>query len=587
MNSDNILKNLSPILLALMVFAVLGVAISEVHSFDVFWQLQNGRYMAETSAFIRSDTFTLAADVPRHEHTWLHSLVLYGLYKIAGYGAISVFKGVIVTLTALFLVLAARRRESSWIAIILLLPVFLLTSSGWLERPQLWTFLFSAVFIWALESQMFKSSWRLLWLLPLMIFWSNLHAGSILAIALVFAYMVGDTGQSLLRKQFSWLGTQKLLVLVFGILLAGLVNPYPSRWFNTLLGSYRLGASVDKTGKVIGSSTAVFNMDWTPTTFQNEPLFFYLLGLSCIIVILGWRRARLADICLLIGLALMGTKLVRHIPFFYMGMVAILPAYLDAAVDPVRLRLPAIYRKISLLALCCLAVFVFWDLWQPIHKIYGTFNTGLRAWHYPIEATEFVEEHKLSKNIYNTYDWGGYMAFKLFPDYLMFWDGRQNSSEMFQLGWNVMAGKPDWEDILDKFGVNTIVTRASTIDTGQKYPLLDRLRESEHWVLVLNAESSMVFVRNGSMSKSWIRKYSRPKDLMDDTILSESHLMVRVNPNRFMAWWEMAQIYTKRRQYKEALFALEQHLKRSPRRSSAAEQLYYQLTQVTKGSRNQ
>ena len=47
-----------------------------------------------------------------------------------------------------------------------------------------------------------------------------------------------------------------------------------------------------------------------------------------------------------------------------------------------------------------------------------------------IAAGEFVEEHKLARNIYNTYDWGGYMAFKLFPDYLMFWDGRQDSAEM-------------------------------------------------------------------------------------------------------------------------------------------------------------
>ena len=62
-----------------MLLAVLAVSISVVHSFDVFWQLQNGRYMVETMSMIRTDTFTLAADVPRHEHTWLHSLILFGL----------------------------------------------------------------------------------------------------------------------------------------------------------------------------------------------------------------------------------------------------------------------------------------------------------------------------------------------------------------------------------------------------------------------------------------------------------------------------------------------------------------------------
>ena len=91
---------------------------------------------------------------------------------------------------------------------------------------------------------------------------------------------------------------------------------------------------------------------------------------------------------------------------------------------------------------------------------------GLREWHYPIEATDFIQKHQLAPNLYNTYDWGGYLAWKLFPDYLVFWDGRQNSPEMFRLGFEVMTGQSGWEEILKRFYVQTIVTRASTYDTG-------------------------------------------------------------------------------------------------------------------------
>jgi len=163
---------------------------------------------------------------------------------------------------------------------------------------------------------------------------------------------------------------------------------------------------------------------------------------------------------------------------------------------------------------------------------------------------------------------------------LMFWDGRQNSAKMFQLGWNVMAGKPDWEQILNKFSVNTTVTRASTIDTGQKYPLLDRLAAHPDWYLVLNTESSMVFVKRGSVSDTWLKKHALPKKRIDDTVLSETHLMVKINANRYMSWWEMAQIYTRRKQYKNALFALKQYLARAPKRMPAAEKLHRQLTQA-------
>jgi hypothetical protein len=116
--------------------------------------------------------------------------------------------------------------------------------------------------------------------------------------------------------------------------------------------------------------------------------------------------------------------------------------------------------------------------------------------------------------------------------------------------------------------------------TGQKYPLLDRLATHPDWVLVFNTESSMVFVKRGSVSDAWLRKYARPKEQMDNTVLSEAHLMVKYNANRYMAWWEMAQIYAKRKQYKHALFALNQHLARSPQRTPAAERLQRQLVQA-------
>ena len=570
-------KYVSILIFGTMVFAVLAVAISEVHSFDVFWQLQSGKYIWQSKSMIHSDLFTLAKDVPRSEHTWLHSLILFGLYSLGGYATISVLKGTLITATLICLALVARRRSASWTAILLVLPVFMMTSGGWLERPQLWTFLFFALFLLVLQRFLEQQSWSVLWLFPLAIFWANVHAGSVLAAALLVAFLVGGVGDQFLPGTRAPFQLRKLLVASGLVALASVISPYPGYLMNTLLNVSKLGGSTDSSGNYTVSMAQKFNMDWTLTTFSNEPLFFYIMAGSVLIILLGWRRISLVDLCLLAGLAMMGMKLVRHIPFFYMGAIAILPAYLDQLAEPVRVRLPELYRKIAALVLCCVAVALFWTLWQPIYKVYGTFKTGLREWHYPIAATEFVQEHKLTKNIYNTYDWGGYMAFKLYPEYLMFWDGRQNSAEMFQNGWNVMAGKPNWKEILQRFDVNTIVTRASTIDTGQKYPLLDRLRASDDWHLVFNSESSMIFVRSGSVHPRWLKRHERPKEQIDNTVLSEANLMIRYNAGRYMAWWEMAQIYMKRKQYARAKFALEQHMARSPKRNPNAERMYNQL----------
>lgn len=578
MNCSRVILVSGPAIVCGMLAAILAVAISEIHSFDVFWQLQNGRYMFETGQMIRTDLFTLASDMPRHEHTWLHSLILFSLYKLFGYSAISVLKGGVVAATACVLVAVARKRSSSWLAISLVVPVFMLTSGGWLERPQLWTFLGTALFIWILEDYVKRPSWRLLWLLPIMVVWSNLHAGSILAVAITFAYLVGGTVQHLLQKDFTWRFLVQMTSVFVGVILAGMVNPYPNKWISVLLGSYSLGSGGDPSGK--GGEVnilAMYNMDWTHTTFQREPLFYYLLVVVLFVLLLGWKRLKVSDLCLLVGLALMGNKLVRHIPFFYFGVIAILPVCCDSFVAPIQKKIPKVLLHIARVILICLSIGLFVYLWQPSQNVYGTFNTGLREWHYPIKATEFVRENKLPKNIYNTYDWGGYMAFKLYPDYLMFWDGRQSSVDMFRYGWDLMAGKAGWQSILNKFDVKTIVTRGSTIDTGQKYPLLDRLRFSNDWSLVFAADSSLVFVRNDSMPLSWLKRHALPKERIDDTLLSEAHLMVKYNPNRYMAWWSMAEIYTKRKQFKHALFAIDQHLARSPNRNPMAEKMRKQI----------
>lgn len=570
--------------LVIGVVAVLAVAVSEVHSFDVFWQLQSGKYIWQTKSLIYTDLFTLAKDAPRVEHTWLHSLILFTAYSAFGYSGISVLKGLLVTATMVVLMAVARIRKASWWAILIVVPVFLKTAGGWLERPQLWTFLLFALFVLVFERFQLKRDWKILLVLPLILFWVNVHAGSVLAAALAAAYIVGAMGQLALKKNLEQSGLLRL-VLAVGLMFVGAqITPYPNQFFRTLLGVGKLGGrAATSSGSANGDApstapmTQVFNMDWNLTTFQAEPFFYYAMGACVLIMLLGWRRMHLSDICLMIGLALMGLKLLRHVPFFYMGMVAIMPAYLDAATSQVRKRLPNVFRRVSRGSSFCVAVFAFMHFWQPLHNVYGAFNTGLREWHYPIEATEFVHKHNLPGNIYNTYDWGGYMAWQLYPDYLMFWDGRQNSKEMFRLGWNVMSGRHDWEQILNRFNVKTIVSRSATIDTGQRYPLLDRLRNHDAWSLVFNDESSLVFVRKGSVPDAWLKRYARPKEQIDNTVLNEAYLMTGVNPSRYMSWWSMTEIYMRRKQYSEAWYSLNQHLKWAPRPVPQATRLYQQL----------
>ncbi|GAB6082649.1 hypothetical protein JCM30471_15630 [Desulfuromonas carbonis] len=570
-------------LVFLALFALFGLAASHIHAFDIFWQLQSGKYMVETGSIIRTDLFTLASDAPRYEHCWLHDLVTYAAYRLGGYPALSLLKGLLLGAMALFLVLAARTRSSSWLAILLVLPILFAGMGGWLARPQLWTFCFFALFVWVLERHRRNGGRRILWLIPVVLLWANLHAGVVLAAALWLAYAAGGFANRVVFGKEEKINLKRLFWLAPGLMVAAALTPYPDYLWSTLRGIARLGAHNSAGGQLVGPMTAIFNMDWRPTTFAGEPQFFYALIATALILLVGWRRNRFTDLFLLGGLALMGWRLSRHTTFLYLGMVAILPAYLDVAVRPLADRVSK--RTATVLVLCLTltgAASFAWFAKPPLEK-YGWFRLGLRPFQYPVAAVDFLKKESLPKNLYNTYDWGGYLAWQLFPEYLVFWDGRQNSAEMFRYGWEIMAGKPGWEDHLDRFAVNTIVTRTCTMDTGQCFPLLDRLRTSPDWVLVFQDPAALVFVRRNALPTAWVMEHELPPDRIDDTILATGRRLVADNPNRYIAWWEIARIELARRNYAEAFTSLGEYLRRTPVPDPTAEYYYRMLYPTQQG----
>lgn len=56
--------------------ALFLLALRPIEAFDTFWQLQSGKYIWQTGAFIYTDIFSITKDVLRVEHCWLSDLCL-------------------------------------------------------------------------------------------------------------------------------------------------------------------------------------------------------------------------------------------------------------------------------------------------------------------------------------------------------------------------------------------------------------------------------------------------------------------------------------------------------------------------------
>lgn len=550
-------------ILAVALLALFGLAAGEVHDYDIFWQLQSGRYMLESGSFIRSDLFSLAADVPRFEHCWLHDMVFYGVYALAGYAGVSLLKALLITATAGALVAVARQRQAGWAAIALIAPTpFLMTFWAWKERPQLWTYLFFALFLLLLERYRRSGGQSLWWLLLLTALWANLHAGAVLAVPLLLAQAVGEWGDRRLGRSTG--SERQLWLATLFVPLALLATPYATALLETLVYAPQLG-------EASGQLSQLANIDWLPTTLAGYPGYFKALVFTGILLALNWRRVPLSDLLLLGGLAFMGVKLERHTPFFFFAMAALLPVYVKQLWQRLIDRIPGARHAPLRYGLLLLALLIAIYSARPAWQNYGFLQPGLRSWHYPVAEAEFVCAERLPGNLFNSYGVGGYLMWTLYPDYRVFWDGRQDSAEMFRLGLLVSNARPGWEAVLERFGVNVIVHEACSQASGARFPLLDALGRSPDWALARTGESHVVFVRRRAVPPAWLRRFELPAGRLDETVFNAALRMLQESPLRPEALREVALIAARHENSSLARKALDRYLEVVPAARRAPE----------------
>jgi hypothetical protein len=94
--------------------------------------------------------------------------------------------------------------------------------------------------------------------------------------------------------------------------------------------------------------------------------------------------------------------------------------------------------------------------------------------------------------MYNLYQWGGYLIWRLYPDHKVFIDGRADvyGDEFIDEYLQVYQLRETWQEPLDEYDVGVvIVDRGSSLSTV--------LGESAEWIGAYTDEQAVIFVREG------------------------------------------------------------------------------------------
>src|SRR6185369_14008851 len=90
---------------------------------------------------------------------------------------------------------------------------------------------------------------------------------------------------------------------------------------------------------------------------------------------------------------------------------------------------------------------------------FATHQREYEAIRNPVSAVDFLKDHQLPGPIYNRYGWGGYLIYRLYPQYRVYIDGRADvyGDSFFTETMNVESGFSDWRRTLDRHGIQTVL----------------------------------------------------------------------------------------------------------------------------------
>jgi tetratricopeptide (TPR) repeat protein len=138
------------------------------------------------------------------------------------------------------------------------------------------------------------------------------------------------------------------------------------------------------------------------------------------------------------------------------------------------------------------------------------FGTG-PSWWYPERAAAFLEREHVPGNVFHDYNLGGYLTWRIGPQYADFVDGRYIpfGKELFDEQRLLMSLGPDsseWKQAAERWQINTLIFPVARYAGLGSFPLQD-FCNSKLWKLVYLDDVSVIFVRNRPENSEFLKRF--------------------------------------------------------------------------------
>ncbi|HEY4696909.1 MAG TPA: hypothetical protein VIH29_02735 [Gallionella sp.] len=461
---------------------------------DVYWHLNTGRWIWEHGALPGSDpfTYTIGDTLDARQRLilqgyWLAQLLFFAAHAAFGPWGLVVLKAALfVTLYGLVwrTMLKARVEPLLGLLAILTLPWLLYRYDE--LRPQIFSFIGVVLVYMNISSALARlrggvaHPGALIALPFIMLLWANLHPGFILGWVIIIVMLAGAAfdrwrgtnalERPALRRLFIWCGMA---------LLASLANPLADAFISNM------GALQSPFTREIDEFLPLADY---ARMYQQPFLFYGVLAIALVTLgVLIWRRQHTdpAHAFLFIGFTAAGFYSFRYMIFFVLIALIIVMPHVSALAERHFARARSLLFALLLAALSGVGYLTFQ---------HGAWKLGaVETTYVPEHAAEWILTRHPPAPLFNAYEYGGYLGWRLAPDYRMFIDPRCLDHDVQDAYQTARGGH--YRAVFEKYGVNSVVFYLFT-------PLLNSIPEvtlyllmDQQWDVVYVDRLSVVLVR--------------------------------------------------------------------------------------------
>ena len=452
---------------------------------DIWWHIRVGDWIAAHRSLPSMGILSQHLERPWVAYSWGFDLLVSTVHRLYGLPGIVGFLICFQVLISLVFLLTIRRVGGSswWSWLIGALSIYAFYVNP--LRPVLFTLLFFTLeLLIVFEAERRGDDWRLLWVGPLFVLWANFHIQFVYGL-FVFAMYVGTRLADAYRRTSTdhGKGAGSRTVLLGSLALAVLAS---------CLGPN--GISPHRVAFNYATHPAPYQIiqELSAISFRRPEHFVQLLLLLAACFIAGRsRRLDLFRPLLLAVTAVVSFRSMRDSWFVSIAAGFVLAESLrgagrETSTEPGSQPLvrPAIqYALATVLAVgVSFAIAIRQGISVPA-------LTAVIDRVYPVRATDFITAADLTGPMYNDYNWGGFLIYRL-PKYPVSIDPRSDlyGDGLLAQSLRTASAAPGWQGDPD-------VARANLILIQNWYPLAAALASDPHFKLVYRDHIAVIFVR--------------------------------------------------------------------------------------------